>query len=29
MGYRRVGYLEQIWYLVKYLCKKILRGGKK
>lgn len=29
MGYRRVGYLEQIWYMVKYAIKNIFRGGKK
>ena len=27
MGYRKVGYMEQIWYMVKYKLGELLRGG--
>lgn len=30
MGYRKVGYLEQIWYILKYYIKhKLFKGGHK
>lgn len=28
MGYRRVGYLEQLWYILKYLVKQKFRRKK-
>ncbi len=29
MGYRKVGYLEQIWYVIKYYLNKLKKRGDK
>lgn len=29
MGYRKVGYLEQIWYIIRYKLRELFGDGKK